>query len=263
MKASRNWPMKRMEFVINGVEMSDEAIKLKWDTNKKVQAARGTLMCPAESSCERVRIHRSRFDLHVALTAAASAFYIGQLLLRARSQYDYSGWHVHFDSLEEAMAWREEVVTVSLVSPYAAMVRVVAVAADFVRSHDPHISGIDEDFRDNLQVKHLSGDAIQGGTLEAMVLTLPPHAAEWTEWLASPPRILTVFSRYYRFVVMNEIDFTDHRSDARRSMRASACHYHPCAIPSQSQNPPQSPNNGRSSRDGCMAAKLHLKWCQW
>ena len=56
--AIRNWPMKRMEFVINGVEMSDEAIELKWDTNKKVQAARGTLMCPAESSCERVRIHR-------------------------------------------------------------------------------------------------------------------------------------------------------------------------------------------------------------
>ena len=52
------------------------------------------------------------------------------------------------------MAWRDEVVTVSLVSPYAAMVRVVAVAADFVRSHDPHISGIDEDLRDNLQVKH-------------------------------------------------------------------------------------------------------------
>ena len=44
MKASANWPMKRLDFVVDGTELSDEEIKQKWKINGTVQAARGTLM---------------------------------------------------------------------------------------------------------------------------------------------------------------------------------------------------------------------------
>ena len=47
-------------------------------------------------------INHSRYDLDVALAAAAVALYLVKLRLWCRSQYDYSLWHLHFDSESEA-----------------------------------------------------------------------------------------------------------------------------------------------------------------
>ena len=38
-------------------------------------------------------------------------------------------------------------------------------------------------------------DSVQGETFDYVVLALPPIAAEWSEWLCDPTRLLTLISR--------------------------------------------------------------------
>ena len=49
---------------------------------------------------------------------------------------------------------------------------------------------------DRIEVCCASADAIQGETLDYMVLALPPSTSQWSEWLCDPSRLLTIMFWY-------------------------------------------------------------------
>ena len=51
----------------------------------------------------------------------------------------------------------------------------------------------------------MSADAIQGETLEYMVLALPPMTSNWSPWLRDPSRLLTILSRFRWQLVMTYV----------------------------------------------------------
>ena len=55
------------------------------------------------------------------------------------------------------------------------------------------------------EVHCASADAIQGETLDYMVLALPPSTREWSEWLCDPSRLLTIMSRYHWQLVLTPL----------------------------------------------------------
>ena len=71
------------------------------------------------------------------------------------------------------------------------MVNLTRDAVEFVRKirrpfdHDEHCS-----------IECVTVDAIQGETFDYVVLALPPPAAEWSDWLCNPNRLLTLISRH-------------------------------------------------------------------
>ena len=51
----------------------------------------------------------------------------------------------------------------------------------------------------------MSADAIQGETLEYMILALPPVTSDWSPWLRDPSRLLTILSRFRWQLVMTYV----------------------------------------------------------
>ena len=104
-------------------------------------------------------LRNSRYDLDVALPAAASAYRLGALLLRASNRA------LGRDA--------QRVVTVSLLSPYKGMCSVLQEAAlVFIQKLSPRVRGC-TDFMQRVQIKVMTCDSVHGDTLDAAVLALP------------------------------------------------------------------------------------------
>ena len=104
-------------------------------------------------------LRNSRYDLDVALPAAASAYRLGALLLRA------SDHALGCDA--------QRVVTVSLLSPYTGMCSVLQEAAlVFIQKLSPRVRGC-TDFMQRVQIKVMTCDSVHGDTLGAAVLAFP------------------------------------------------------------------------------------------
>ena len=107
--------------------------------------------------------------------------------VRLRRSYDLAKWSTHFASEEAAMAWANGPVRVTIVAAYIAMVDLTREAVRFVQERHGDYS---------FEVYCASADAIQGETLDYVVLALPPSTSQWSEWLCDPSRLLTIMSRY-------------------------------------------------------------------
>ena len=51
------------------------------------------------------------------------------------------------------------------------------------------------DHAEQCTIECVTIDAVQGETFDYVILALPPRAAEWSDWLCNPNRLLTVISR--------------------------------------------------------------------
>ena len=116
--------------------------------------------------------------------------------IRLRRSYDLAKWSTHFASEEAARDWAHGPVRVTIVAAYIAMVDLTREAVRFVQERH----GDDE-----IEVCCASADAIQGETLDYMVLALPPSTSQWSEWLCDPSRLLTVMSRYRWQLAMTHV----------------------------------------------------------
>ena len=94
------------------------------------------------------------------------------------------------------MAWANGPVRVTIVAAYIAMVDLTREAVRFVQERHWDYS---------FEVYCASADAIQGETLDYMVLALPPSTREWSEWLCDPSRLLTIMSRYHWQLVLTHV----------------------------------------------------------
>ena len=65
---------------------------------------------------------------------------------------------------------------------------------------------MDEDaMEDHIEISCASADAVQGETLDYMVLALPPFTSQWYQWLCDPSRLLTIMSRYRWQLAMTHV----------------------------------------------------------
>jgi hypothetical protein len=155
-------------------------------------------------------IGRSRFNVAVALSAALAAAVVGvrQVELRHKHTYAQLVECGYFDTDQELYAWKHGPVTVTIVASYTAMVEVTRKAVELV------LARLSPQVKDQINIVCASADALQGDTLEYMVLALPPDAATWSEWQSSPSRLLTIFSRYRWQLAMTYVDCGEHTSEA-------------------------------------------------
>jgi hypothetical protein len=136
---------------------------------------------------------KSRYDGDWALFAALAALVIGSEQLRLRRSYDLATWSSHFYSEEAAITWMHSLVRVTIVSAYTAMVDLTRKAVCFLQDMNPTAEHVRGAAGDQFEVDCVSADAVQGETLEYMVLALPPFTSQWSEWLQDPCRLLTIF----------------------------------------------------------------------
>ena len=118
-------------------------------------------------------------------------------------------------------------VRVTIVAAYTAMVELTREAVNFVVKRLPYEEGctLEQMMRkEKLEFICASADAVQGETLDYMVLALPPKTMQWSPWLCDPSRLLTIMSRYRRQLAIAKIEYdglSQHtKSTARRSVKA-------------------------------------------
>ena len=155
---------------------------------------------PARSTTDDVAISgyhgKSRYDVDVALYAAMAAVVVGVLQLRLRRSFDHERWWTHFATEEAARMWARGRVRVTIVAAYTAMVEMTREAVRFVQELYASSENIRDAVEGQIEISCASADAVQGETLDYMVLALPPFTSQWSEWLCDPSRLLTIMSRY-------------------------------------------------------------------
>ena len=129
---------------------------------------------------------KSRYDVDVALSCAMAACAIGFQQLCSRRDYDIETWSKHFDSKDAALTWKRGCVRVTIVAAYTAMVESTSVAVTFMKDQIPYWA---RTLYTEIKVCCVSADAIQGETLDFMVLALPPSTSQFSQWICNPSRL--------------------------------------------------------------------------
>ena len=148
----------------------------------------------------------SKYNLNVALSAAAAALCLAILELRLRR--DTKGLcKEHFSSIEEMENWRNKKVKVQILAPYKGMLHFTKRAVDFLFGIPKETETAGQPISnliDIIVVDHTSVDASQGNTYQISVLASPGDN-EWTKFSADKLRVLTMCSRHYLTIALPQI----------------------------------------------------------
>ena len=87
-----------------------------------------------ESVVAQRKLGHSKYDLNLALMAAAAALGLSVLIRRIRTNFDSARWQDFFETVEQAQKWKDEEITVHIIAIYKAMDPVCSEEAKFLQS---------------------------------------------------------------------------------------------------------------------------------
>jgi len=158
-----------------------EPLQLSDDNSKKAKGVIGT----------------SDYDLNIALMASAAAIRIGLYEISLRN--GGTGVPGDFEDKQQFTAWTDASVSIQCIAIYQSMTLVMQVCVKFLINLSTKMT---KQQKAQLLIAFSTADKMQGSTKATTVLAYNPDGTKWSSFAGAPKRMVTMFSRSFRTIVM-------------------------------------------------------------
>ena len=149
------------------------------------------------------QIKHSKYDMNLALMAAAAILAAGVRHLEVKYAYNMAAWSKHFVTKESAFAWKLDILDCIILSPYVAMHGMITKALNFLIGLKISSQKIpDPDIIRKIRVDVRSVDGSQGSTATLTCAAVSPDVDTWSPFVMQPERVVTLCSRHFRTLCM-------------------------------------------------------------